>query len=97
MKRERFTDWSQVPLLLTPGEVAALLDCSRSAVYRHIKTGELEPIAAAGRTYISKLALQSHFGVRPEQADPQVDPQVVHHLERAQYHHNQAMRLLEVE
>jgi excisionase family DNA binding protein len=52
--------WDEVPDLLTPAEVAALLRISRSGCYEALRSGALKPIAIKwGRKYlVPKAALR---------------------------------------
>lgn len=90
------TDWEQVPNLLSAQDVADLLGKSYATARRYMKDGTLPTESIGSVQYVSKHYLMERFGVESLHMRPQMDPQVIHHLERAQYHHNQAMRLLEV-
>jgi len=90
------TDWDTVPLVLSPVDAAQLLGCSTETVRRRMRDGELESVSVRGRRLTTKQALMALLRIIPQQAHPEVDPQVYYHLEQAQHHHNEAMRLLEV-
>lgn len=95
MPNKVITDWSEVPVLCSALDVASILGVSKTTAWRKMKEGSLPVVYAGGNTYVSKQELMNALGIRPEHMAPEVDRQVIHHLERAQYHHNEAMRILE--
>ena len=92
----RITDWSDVPLTLDAQDMARVMVCSKATIYRKIKEGKLQPISTVSGPRFSKRYVMDLFGCRPRDAAPEVDPEVVYHLEQAQFHHNEAMRILEL-
>jgi len=91
----RITDWDEVPLVLSAIEAAKVLGVSKQSLYREMDDGNLPYVVTRSGRRINKDALIVYLGARPSSAQPETDPQVIHHLEQAQWHHNEAMRLLE--
>ena len=94
--RSRVTDWRQVTEVLRPAEAAQVLGVSRGTVYRWIKNGQIETVSTPSGPLVTKQTLMNMCGIRPEYARPEIDPQVVVTLEKAQYLINEAMRMMEV-
>lgn len=52
------TNWNDLPLFLTPNEVASLLHRGRSATYELIRRGEIPSCKLGGKTVISREGLR---------------------------------------
>ena len=94
--RSNVTNWSEVPEVMAPAQAGQVLGFSRGTVYRWIRNGEIDTVSTPSGPRVTKQTLMALCGVRPEYARPEIDPQVVVTLEKAQYLINEAMRMMEV-
>lgn len=61
MRKQTYTSFHELPLVLTVGELAAVLGVGRNTAYELVGTGEIRSIRVGRQIRISKEELKRYF------------------------------------